>query len=154
MKKIYGIIEEDGYLNARELEPTLIHEKTGDRTTAREVSIEEQAAMLPHGWKRVKDIDESQLAQEDETHIIILQPYDAGDCIDYHYIRKFDMQKVKNEIKNLKEELASSDYKVIKCQESNLAGDTLPYDIQNLHEQRNTLRERINALETSILEPK
>lgn len=53
----------------------------------------------------------------------------------------------KEEIYRLKDELAATDYKIIKCSEYNLAGQTLPYDIAELHAKRQALRDRINELE-------
>ena len=57
-----------------------------------------------------------------------------------------DMRK-KEEINALKDELAATDYRIIKCSEYNLAGQTLPYDIDELHARRQALRDRINELE-------
>lgn len=51
------------------------------------------------------------------------------------------------EIYRLKDELAETDYKIIKCSEYNLAGVALPYDIAELHIKRQALRDRINELE-------
>jgi len=51
------------------------------------------------------------------------------------------------EIIALKDELAATDYKIIKCSEYNLAGAPLPYDIEALHANRQRLRDRINELE-------
>jgi len=51
------------------------------------------------------------------------------------------------EIARLKEELAATDYKIIKCSEYSLAGQDLPYDIAELHANRQALRDRINELE-------
>lgn len=53
----------------------------------------------------------------------------------------------KEEIAALKEELAATDYKIIKCSEYSLAGQVLPYDIAELHARRQALRDRINELE-------
>lgn len=50
-------------------------------------------------------------------------------------------------IAELKEELNSTDYKIIKCSECSLAGIELPYDIAELHAQRQALRDEINKLE-------
>lgn len=47
----------------------------------------------------------------------------------------------------LKAELSATDYKIIKCSEAQLMGETLPYDIAVLHAERQVLRDRINALE-------
>lgn len=51
------------------------------------------------------------------------------------------------EIDYLKEKLAETDYRIIKCYEYQLAGLELPYDIQQLHTERQAMRDRINALE-------
>ena len=53
-------------------------------------------------------------------------------------------------IKAFEEKLASSDYKIIKCYEYSLAGLDLPYDIQDLHTEREAIREEIRKLETNI----
>lgn len=50
-------------------------------------------------------------------------------------------------IAELKAELGSTDYKIIKCSECSLAGEELPYDIIELHTQRQALRDEINELE-------
>lgn len=57
-----------------------------------------------------------------------------------------DVEK-QEEINRLKDELAATDYKIIKCSEYNLAGQVLPYDIAELHARRQALRDRINELE-------
>ena len=56
-------------------------------------------------------------------------------------------EKDKEEITRLKDELAATDYKIIKCSEYNLAGQSLPYEIEELHAKRQALRDRINELE-------
>jgi hypothetical protein len=50
-------------------------------------------------------------------------------------------------IAELKVELDSTDYKIIKCSECSLAGVELPYDIVALHAQRQALRDEINQLQ-------
>lgn len=52
-------------------------------------------------------------------------------------------------IKELQSELNESDYKIIKCNEYKLAGLELPYDIEELHIQRQALRDKINKLQES-----
>ena len=51
------------------------------------------------------------------------------------------------QLKNLKKQLSSTDYQVIKCYEYSLAGLDLPYDITALHEEREALRVQIRKLE-------
>ena len=55
-------------------------------------------------------------------------------------------EKDKKEIERLKKELNATDYKIIKCSECSLAGEPLPYDIAELHETRQAIRDRINEL--------
>ena len=49
----------------------------------------------------------------------------------------------------LKEQLSSTDYKIIKCSEAQLVGEELPYDITALHAERQAIRNQINELEGS-----
>lgn len=46
----------------------------------------------------------------------------------------------------LKDALAALDYKIIKCYEYSLMGLPLPYDIEQLHAQRQAMRDEINSL--------
>lgn len=50
-------------------------------------------------------------------------------------------------IAELKAQLNGTDYKIIKCSECSLAGEPLPYDILELHAQRQAIRDEINELE-------
>lgn len=54
------------------------------------------------------------------------------------------------QIAELKAQLQATDYKVIKCSEAWMSGAEMPYDIVELHEQRQTLRDQINALEGGV----
>lgn len=54
---------------------------------------------------------------------------------------------VNNPIIKLKLELEKEDYKIIKCMEHQLLNKELPYDIEDLHNKRNAIREEINKLE-------
>ena len=53
------------------------------------------------------------------------------------------------QIAQLKTQLTSTDYKIVKCSEYQLAGLELPYDIGALHAERQTLRDEINRLENA-----
>lgn len=53
------------------------------------------------------------------------------------------------EVSEAKQELENSDYKIIKCMEAFLCGEELPYDIKQLHEQRNNHRNKINKYESN-----
>ena len=50
----------------------------------------------------------------------------------------------------LKSQLESTDYKIIKCSEAQLVGEELPYDIVALHAERQALRDKINELEGGV----
>ena len=68
------------------------------------------------------------------------------------YVEGYAPEKPQEEIKQeriieLKNALSVTDYKIIKCSECSLAGVDLPYDISELHAQRQALRDEINELE-------
>lgn len=53
-------------------------------------------------------------------------------------------------IEAMKQDLASSDYKVIKCIECYLLGKEMPYDVDALHAERQSKRDAINK-QTELL---
>lgn len=57
-----------------------------------------------------------------------------------------DVKQIKT-VEDLKLELANTDYKVIKCMEYQLAGLESPYDIRELNENRQSIRDSINSME-------
>ena len=58
---------------------------------------------------------------------------------------------IAEKIEELKSKLTDTDYKIIKCSEYQLAGKELPYDIVELHSERQALRDEINELEENLL---
>lgn len=54
------------------------------------------------------------------------------------------------DIESLKSELQESDYKITKIAEAMAIGAELPYDAQALHKERQTLRDKINELESEV----
>lgn len=71
--------------------------------------------------------------------------------IEYEIVRK------EQEIINLESVLTSNssdigDYKIIKCMEYQTLGMELPYDINELNEKRQAVRDQINVLEDEIVE--
>lgn len=150
----YGYIE-DGFLRSRILEPyTEKYLNEQGEVATRTVTVEEQIANLSPEWKPVDAVDENQLACDEANHIMRLVPYDAGDHIGYHYVKAVDNFKMKTQIAALQDELAATDYQVIKCYEAQLVGEPLPYDIQTLHTSRNAIRAQINsiqAIQTQLL---
>lgn len=111
---------------------------------------EEDASRLDSTWKPVANIDEAQLIADEDNHIVKLQPYDAGDHIDFRYTKKFDRQKVKRANERLTAELASTDYQVIKCYEASLTGAPMPYDVNTLVALRQAIRDQINQNEVML----
>lgn len=61
-----------------------------------------------------------------------------------------EYEQMQERIVRLKQTLADSDYKVIKCAEAQMAGIELPYNITELHEERQELRDMINELELVV----
>ena len=49
-------------------------------------------------------------------------------------------------IAELKNQLAATDYKVIKCAECQMLGQEMPYDVAELHAERQAIRDEINKL--------
>lgn len=68
------------------------------------------------------------------------------------YKISIDEQKenIHMEIEHLKSELQESDYKITKIAEAMAIGAELPYDAQALHKERQTLRDKINELESEV----
>lgn len=64
---------------------------------------------------------------------------------------KIDAEAIQTQIDELKEQLTATDYKVTKCYESSLVGETLPYDIKALHAERQAIRDEINRLEAELI---
>lgn len=60
------------------------------------------------------------------------------------------IEAIQNEIDELKAQLESTDYKVIKCYEYGMVGLEFPYDVQELHEQRQAIRDIINEKEAEL----
>ena len=54
------------------------------------------------------------------------------------------------DIESLKSELQESDYKVIKCAEAVCLNEELPYNMTELHKERQALRDKINELESEV----
>ncbi len=129
--KEYGYINEAGYLTSREFE-------------------EDALPPLDSQWKPVDSIDPDKIRCEDDSYRIKVTPYDAGDHIAFQYTTVFDKQRLKNEIETRKKELSDSDYKIVKCYEASLLNNPLPYDVEELHQSRQRIRNEINQLESQV----
>ncbi|MFI3305695.1 MAG: hypothetical protein R3Y68_04190 [Rikenellaceae bacterium] len=60
--------------------------------------------------------------------------------------------KIESKIKELCAELSDSDYKVVKCQEQMMAGESASYDTTELHNEREAIRVQIRELEALLEE--
>lgn len=150
--KEYGYVTEEGYLRSRllsVLEEAYRSEESGE-IEMRKVSIEEQAkALVKEGFKPVDEIDESKRVCAPGFYIKII-PFDAGDRISYEYVKIHDKQALRGQIRERKELLEQEDYKIIKSYEASLLGLEAPYDMEELHAKRQTIRNEINELEKLI----
>lgn len=66
-----------------------------------------------------------------------------------------EIARKEQEIRNLEAALSSvssniGDYKIIKCMEYQALGMEMPYDINELNEKRQAVRDQINTLEDEI----
>lgn len=61
-----------------------------------------------------------------------------------------EKEKIAQEIRNLQSDLRSTDYMVIKCYEASLVGEEQPYNMSEIHEERQKIRDRINALQKEL----
>lgn len=148
--KEYGYME-GNYLRSRFIEPQEYNYIDSDGIQRTKIiSEDEQIAALSPEWKPVDDIDNSKVESAADGYIVVPIPYDCGDRIGYRYITKRDLQQVRNEIKELKESLAKSDYQITKCYEASLIGEELPYDIVALRAKRQSERDKINELEALL----
>lgn len=67
--------------------------------------------------------------------------------VGYYEIIDNNPERIVAEINRLKSELTATDYQIIKSYEYALTGQPLPYDLTDLHSERQLLRERIRELE-------
>nr|DAF67756.1 MAG TPA: hypothetical protein [Caudoviricetes sp.] len=147
----YAIIE-DGYIRAKALEPIYYNDKDPEtgKFVEKVITVEDQIKNLPPGWKPLDKVDEERMIPSSDDRVVKLVPYDAGDRISYHYEEMLDIQMIHSQISALKDELAGSDYKVIKSYETSLLGGDMPYNLQELHKSRQAIRDRINELEEKL----
>lgn len=64
--------------------------------------------------------------------------------------RQTEQDEVRAQILLLKNQLESSDYKIIKAYEYSVLGKQIEYDLEELHEQRQALRDAINEREAEL----
>lgn len=66
--------------------------------------------------------------------------------------RQQQISQMTAQINDLKDRIAASDYKIIKTYEYALLGEQTEYDIEEVHAERQALRDQINSLETQLAE--
>lgn len=148
----YGYFNEGGYLVSKILEDRT-ERQLNEQGEPEEITItiaEQVENLINLGWKPVDLVDETKLTANSEFGSIKIQPYDNGDRISYHYIETFSKKLLINEIDNLKNKLKETDYRVTKCYEATLLNQVLPYNIEQLHSERETWRSDINRLEALL----
>ena len=64
--------------------------------------------------------------------------------------RQQQISQLTAQINDLKDRIAASDYKVIKTYEYTLIGEQTEYDIEEVHAERQALRDQINTLEIQL----
>lgn len=145
----YGFIDDGGYLRVKALETIFLKSSNPEngKPETKVITVEDQIKDLPPGWKPLERIDDDQIRKADEGYMVTAIPYDAGETISYHYEVVPDLQAMRRRIEDLKATLADSDYQIIKCYEAALIGAPLPYDVTELHNSRQQIRDKINSLE-------
>lgn len=149
----YGYMNENGCLTSKILEeyPERYWDEGSGEVKERIISVKEQVyALSKIGWKPVHLIDDSRTVSNDANYFILPVPYDAGEYITYEYQKIFDIRKVKDRIKDFKQQLQNEDYKITKCYEASLLGLDMPYNVADLHQERQAVRDEINRLEALI----
>lgn len=104
-----------------------------------------------HGTRTIKGKD----GKEREVKTQIINPSEEmilnDGWVEYIEAEPTDRELKLREIRTLKNELSSTDYKVIKCMETVMVGGEMPYDMAELHAERQRIRDRINELEEQML---
>lgn len=148
----YGYFNEDGFLVSKIIEEQVSQKLNEENEVVKViVSIEEQVQKyIEMGWKPVDLIDESKLVPSSEFATVRFRPINKGDRISFEYFESFDQNQVQAKIEEYKAKLGGSDYKVTKCYEASLTGNSLPYNIDALHVERQECRDKINELEAML----
>lgn len=138
-----------------------------NRNNARIVEIDPITKEVEETYVEIVPTEQEQVipAEYDENGEVVVEEHTETIVVDVpeertrtveKTFRRYEIQAIpeptEEEIKQariaeLKAQLNSTDYKIIKCSENSLAGIELPYDIAELHAQRQALRDEINELE-------
>ena len=98
------------------------------------------------GWVEVIKTERPQINNDYSNIVEYISEKENGDLI-LKYNISYNKNKIQENIILLKQQLADTDYKVIKNMEAQLANEELPYDSVTLHAERQALRNKINELE-------
>lgn len=148
---IYGHFNEKGLLEVDEITEKKIFVREENGVYCEKIlTIDEQIGQYEQkGWKPVDEPNRPDI-HCDEFETIVDVPYDAGDKIKFNYEKKLDRTKIDCKVLELKQQLADDDYKIVKCYEATIIGNELPYDIETLHEERQSIRDEINRLQAML----
>lgn len=92
--------------------------------------------------------EEPKLSEYQGLHITY--HVENGEIVQMFTVVDNDKEKVCNEVERLKKTLSDDDYKIIKCYEASLLGANMPYNVIELHKNRQAIRDEINRLEAII----
>lgn len=133
----------------------ILKKKESDRTIEelmliiKRKNIEDQKKEELNLLSEYKDFDKEE-QPSDLGEFDLAVPYYVE--IDGVVIRKWevvcdDSVKIASKISKLKNELESTDYKVIKCYEASMTQSPMPYNLEELVAERESKRAEINRLE-------
>ena len=95
------------------------------------------------GYKEVIYTEPTQELGEYQEHFCTYEETET-EIIQVWGVKDIDKSIIINQLKS---ELEATDYKIIKCSEYQLAGLEAPYNVAELHAERQALRDKINTLE-------
>ena len=152
MAVTYGWFE-NGCLKTVQLEDRKQRYEENGETKEITISVEHYIEVAKkQGLKPVDQIDNARMDEHEEDYIVIADAVELEDKITWSYRNVPDIRKLQKRIEKLQKEIASTDYRIIKCYEASLVGDPMPYDIQELRSSRQAIRDSINATEYRIAE--
>lgn len=103
-------------------------------------------------WYIVEELDNNKVSTDPNKYTNIIPYLDIElNLIKYKYETIDSNNGIKKTIKKKQEELNSSDYKIIKCYESYLLNKSMPYNVEELIETRQSIRDEINSLKNKLI---
>ena len=84
------------------------------------------------------------------TEVAPVQPEELTEEQKAELERQQKISNIQSKISNLKAQIADTDYQVIKSYEYSLVGLDSEYDIESMHQSRQSLRDQINELEAQL----